>query len=118
MSITLTADSTRVKQKCQITGTALDASISNIISEITPVVEFAIRDEALASTDSGLQSTIDLGVLEIVCAEVLEERVRLSTAAMDPGQLFLMAADRLRRRGWARLQPYLKAAPVDALVRV
>ena len=113
----------RIKEKCRIIDSAQDSAITNTIAEVTPVVSLAIQPEALASTDAGVSATISLAITEIVCAEVLEERVRdagilTGSIGVDPGTLVLKTADRLRHRGWGRLRPFLRTSIRDAPVRV
>ena len=113
----------RIKTKCRITSGAFDTDIATLASEITPVVEFASRPEVLASTDAGLVATLDLAVTEIICAELLEERVRDEGALSgsipaDSGTLVLRTADRLRHRGWARLRPFLRTYVESGPIRV
>jgi hypothetical protein len=112
----------RVKEKCSVTGTSFDATIDNLIAELVPVIEHAIKPEHIADTgNSGLQDTLELGMTEIVCGEFLEqlarapgamERVRLGDFELwPPTPADWQAALSVKDTGWARLKPYLRSEP-------
>lgn len=117
MSLAVTR--TRVKEKCSITSTTYDTTIDNLISEQVPVISYAIRDEHIADTgNTGLQATLNLGALEVVCGENLDQ-IRRETGAMEHvrlGDFELWPAllkdspgpFGLKESGWARLRPFLK----------
>lgn len=127
MSLSVTPS--RVKEKCGITVSDYDATISNLIGEITPVVEFAIRGEHLADTgNTGLQATLKLGLTEVICGELLEqiarepgalESVSIGDLALSPPppQVWSTLAG-LKRQGWARLRPFLKPDVAGVLATV
>ncbi|HQU18965.1 MAG: hypothetical protein L6Q31_05870 [Fimbriimonadaceae bacterium] len=127
--MSLSVPSSRVKEKCGITVSDYDATISNLIGEITPVVEFAIRGEHLADTgNTGLQATLKLGLTEVICGELLEqiarepgalESVSIGDLALSPPppQVWSTLAG-LKRQGWARLRPFLKPDVAGVLATV
>jgi hypothetical protein len=109
----------RVKEKCSITGTTYDATIDALISEMVPVIEYAIRDAHIDDTaNTKLQNTLNLGASEIVCGEFLEqlareqgamERVRLGDFELWPPEPSAWkAALLIKDGGWSRLKIYLK----------
>ena len=103
----------RVKEKCGIADTTHDATIDNLIAEMSPVIEYAVHATHLA--DTGLTTTLNLGATEVVCGEFLAQKDRLANAARpdggdtrpfdptDPAQL--------TAQGWGRLRPFLKVDP-------
>ena len=118
----LTVTLARVKEKCSLTGTTYDSTITNLINEMAPVIEYAIRDEHLNDTGNAkLQNTLSLGATEIVCAEILEqlqreagalESVRLGDFALSPPEpADWPGALSMKDSGWKRLRPYLKPDP-------
>ncbi|GIK33250.1 MAG: hypothetical protein HND43_07675 [Armatimonadetes bacterium] len=127
--MSLSVTSSRVKEKCGITVSDYDATISNLIGEITPVVEFAIRGEHLADAgNTGLQATLKLGLTEVICGELLEqiarepgasESVSIGDLALSPPppQVWSTLAG-LKRQGWARLRPFLKPDVAGVLATV
>ncbi|KAA0239961.1 MAG: hypothetical protein EDM74_02480 [Armatimonadetes bacterium] len=127
--MSLSVTSSRVKEKCGITVSDYDATISNLIGEITPVVEFAIRGEHLSDTgNTGLQATLKLGLTEVICGELLEqiarepgalESVSIGDLALSPPppQVWSTLAG-LKRQGWARLRPFLKPDVAGVLATV
>ena len=77
MSITITkAD---VKRKCMIPSTdeTYDSSIDSLISEMQPAVVYTIADVYLSDTgNTNLQALLQLGVLEIISGEFLQQLAR------------------------------------------
>lgn len=115
MSLTVTR--ARVKEKCAIAEATFDATIDNLISEMTPVITYAIASAHLG--DSALATTLDLGATEIVCGEFLAQKKRLENAEMPAGgstrPFDPTDPSRLVARGWKRLRPYLKVDPSFAV---
>lgn len=116
MSLSLTR--ARVKEKCGIAASTYDSTIDNLITELMPVIQFAIRDEHIADTgNAGLQATLSLGTAEIVCAEFLDQLAQEPGASetVTVGELSFTPSDapqkRLRQSGWHRLRPYMKSDP-------
>jgi hypothetical protein len=110
MPITITR--TRVKEKCNISVTTHDTTIDNLIAELTPVIEHALQESAVA--DASLEATLELGATEIVCGEILAQLRRQENAlpptaeACGCGSFDPTDPSRLAKRGWSRLRPYLK----------
>ncbi len=77
MSLTITrAD---VKRKCMIPSaeTSLDDAIDDLIAEMQPAIEYTLDPDCLADTsDAALQALLQLGVLELISAELLAQRYR------------------------------------------
>lgn len=116
MPITVTR--ARIKEKCGIADSTHDSAIDNLIAELSPAIEFNIRDTHLA--DSGnvnLQATLNLGATEIVAAEFLDQLARAPGASesLSVGSLTITPNDGparlLKSSGWRRLRPFLKADP-------
>jgi hypothetical protein len=125
MAITIaTAD---VKRKCMIEGSDYDSDISALISEMQGAIEETILDEHLDdTTDTNLQKTLTLGILELICAEMIDQINRQvgETEEFKAGAILIKAkavdGERLRREGNARLAPYRKptTSPAAATVAV
>lgn len=116
MSITVTR--ARVKEKCGIDDTSFDLTFDNLIAEVGPVLEYAIRSEHIAEiSNAGLQATLNLGATEVVASEFLDQLAREPGAAetLTIGDLTLIPSDvpasRLRASRWRRMRPYLKPDP-------
>lgn len=110
----------RVKEKCGIAATTYDSTIDSLIAEFVPAIQFAIRPEHIADTgNTGLQATLNLGAVEIVAAEFLDQLAREPGAfeTVTVGDLTLAPSDRparlLQSAGWRRLGPYLKLDPSE-----
>lgn len=112
-----------VKRKCRISVTDFDSDIDTLVAEMKPAIEYAIADRFLADTGStGLQATLNLGALEIVCGEFLAQLLREEGASEQMTVGDITIGDRpqrnrlidladpygLQRQGWTRLRPYLK----------
>lgn len=123
---------TRVKDKCMLSGTTYDSALAALISEMAPTLEYAIAPEWIAATsDTGLQATLNLGATEIVVGEMLAQIARTPgwLDAVNVGDLHLVPPARfdpldpfgMKSQGWARLRPYLRvdpAMPAPAFVRM
>ncbi len=106
-----------VKRKCMIpaSDTSYDGSIDALISEMQPAVEYMISEVYLTDTsDTKLQSTLKLGILEIICGELLKQLARefgsteqFSIAGITIGQMKEQGPD-LIAQGMARLAPFAK----------
>lgn len=112
----------RVKDKCMLTGVEYDTTLAALISEMVPVLEFAIAPEWIAATsDTGLQATLNLGATEIVAGELLAQIARTAGwfDALHIGDVHVVPPSRsdpldgygLKAQGWARLRPYLRVDP-------
>jgi hypothetical protein len=122
ISMSLSVTRSRVKEKCGIAVTTYDTTIDNLIAEIVPVIQYAIREEHIADTgNSPLQATLNLGATEIVSAEFLDQLGRepgaFETVSLDGFELKPSAAPAfiLRRRGLARLRPFGKRDIANAI---
>jgi len=115
MAITITT--AEVKRKAMVTVSDYDASISALISETQPALEYSIADSYLAATsDTNLQATLKLGILEVITGEFLEQLRRevgaaeqFSVAGLAMGESPQRGVD-LIQQGATRLAPYLKSA--------
>jgi len=115
MAITITT--AEVKRKAMITTSDYDTSISALISEMQPALEYSIADSYLAATsDTNLQATLKLGMLEIITGEFLEQLRRevgsseqFGVAGLTMGESPQRGVD-LIQQGATRLAPYLKSA--------
>ncbi|MDO8588961.1 MAG: hypothetical protein Q7T82_18195 [Armatimonadota bacterium] len=125
MAISITK--TDVKRKLMIaTGdTSYDSAIDSLIAEMQPAVEYSVEPSYLADTgNSGLQATLKLGLLEIVCGEFLEQVLREVGASEEFTIAGMTLGDRKERgaallqQGTDRLAPYLKARAASADVEV
>jgi hypothetical protein len=119
MSLTVTR--AKVKEMCGVQGTDLDTPIDNLIADLVPIVEYAIKPEHIAATgDAGLQATLNLGAAEIVGGEFLAQLGRHPGAydTIQIGDFFVtpLLADvadpfGLKSQGWMRLRPFLRVDP-------
>lgn len=114
----LSVSRARVKERCGESGTAFDTAIDHLIEDHLPAIEFAIRDDWIASGDAGVVATLNVGALEILTGEFMALRFRQPGAAdhvrdgevetvpyrgYDPADPYGQV-----RVGWRRLRPYLK----------
>jgi len=116
MSISITTADVKRKAMIATADTTHDSSISSLITETQPVIEHSIASTYLADTsDSGLQATLKLGILEIITGEFLEQLARAEGALEQFGVAGLTVGESKRRgvdlirQGAARLDPYLKS---------
>ena len=122
MSISITTSD--VKRKCAIPSadTEYDSDIASLISEMQGALEETILDAHLLNTsDTNLQKVLKLGILELVCAEMLDQinRREGETEEFKAGAVTIKAraanGEQLRREGNARLAPYRTAAFTPAV---
>ncbi len=114
----LTVTRSRVKEKCAIVDSDFDSTIDNLIAEFVPVIEYSLLDSFLADgANTGLQATLNLGAVEIICGELLAQQSRevgatdtihLGDVSIKPG---CGCFGDLIIKGWSRLRPYLKLDP-------
>jgi len=115
MAISITA--AEVKRKAMISTSSYDDAISALISEMQPALEYSIADSYLAATsDTKLQATLKLGMLEVITGEFLEQLKReagaseqFSVAGLAIGPSSQNGVD-LIQQGASRLAPFLKSA--------
>lgn len=111
----------KIKEMCGITGTDLDTPIDNLIADLVPVIEYAVKPEHIAATgDAGLQATLELGAAEVVAGELMAQLGRHPGAydTLQIGDLFVtpFLADvgdpfGLKAQGWTRLRSFLRIDP-------
>ena len=117
MAITITlAD---VKRKAMIADalTSYDSAITALISETQGPLEYSIADVYLGDTsNTKLQATLKLGMLEIIAGEFIEQMRRemgsveqFGVAGLTIGESTQRGVD-LIQQGATRLSPYLKSA--------
>ena len=113
MAISISVDD--VKRKCVIEGDDYNSDISALIGEMQGAIEETILQEHLDNTDdTNLQKVLTLGILELICAEMLDQINRQvgETEEFKAGPLTIKAKEidgqQLRREGEARLGPYRK----------
>jgi hypothetical protein len=116
MAISIT--NAEVKRKAMIPSadTTYDTSITSLISEMQPAVEFSIVDCYLNDTsNTNLQATLKLGILEIITGEFLEQLRReigsseeFSITGVSLGAVAQRGVD-LIQQGAGRLAPFLKS---------
>lgn len=111
----------RVKERCGITDTSYDTIIDNLITDYVPVIEYAVRVEHMADITAGLQGTLNLGALELICGEFLclllrepgaYDELRVGDVMISPLAKPASDAYGLKRQGVARLNAYLKTGSV------
>ena len=85
-----------------------------------PAIEFAVDPAMVASSDTGLQATLNLAALELVCGEFMALRLRepgaaegivLGTFELHPPTRDLADPSGLKAQGTARLAPFVKVNP-------
>jgi len=116
MALTITkAD---VKRKLMIASgdTTYDSAIDSLIAEMQPALEYTIDSAYLSDTgNTGLQATLKLGVLEVICAEFLDQVLREMGASEEFTIAGLTVSERKERgvgllqQGLERLAPYMKS---------
>ena len=116
----MTVTRARVKERCAVTDTSYDSTIDNLIADLVPAIEFAVDPALVASSDTGLQATLNLAALELVCGEFMALRLRepgaaegivLGTFELRPPTRDLADPSGLKAQGTARLAPFVKVNP-------
>lgn len=121
MAITIT--SADIKRKCMIStsDTTYDSSISSLIAEMQPALEYTIDPVTLSNTtDTRLQAALKLGILEIMAGEFLQQLERefgsmeaITVAGVNIGEMKAKGS-LLVQQGTARLVPFLKTVTTAA----
>jgi hypothetical protein len=114
MAITITADD--VKRKAMVNSSTYDTSITSLIAEMQAPLQYSIADIYLSDTaNTYLQTTLKLGILEIITGEFLEQLRReagatenFSAGGITIGSSSVRGVD-LIQQGASRLAPYLKS---------
>ena len=125
MAITITKADVKRKLMIATADTSYDSAIDTLIAELQPAAEYSIDPSYLADTgNAGLQATLKLGVLEVICGEFLEQLLRevgaseqFSIAGMTLGER-KESGSALMRQGTERLAPYMKARSDSDVVQV
>ncbi|MCE5314508.1 MAG: hypothetical protein ABFD49_08665 [Armatimonadota bacterium] len=115
MAITITAS--EVKRKAMIGSVNYDTAITALITEMQGPLEYSIADAYINDTsNTNLQATLKLGMLEIITGEFIEQLRRQEGASeqfvaggITIGASALRGVD-LMEQGATRLAPYLKSA--------
>jgi len=117
--VAISITTAEVKRKAMIADsvTTYDTAISALITEMQSPLEYSIADSHLAATsDTNLQATLKLGMLEIITGEFIEQLRReiggseeFSINGLSVGASALRGVD-LVQQGATRLAPYLKGA--------
>ncbi|MBP5092497.1 MAG: hypothetical protein J6332_00425 [Abditibacteriota bacterium] len=118
MAVTVSAAD--VKRKAMITGGEQDSRVNALIAESLPAICALIDEMWLESENPNIIAALNLGALEIITGELLEELSREAGASEDfslPG--FTLGAakvtgDKLITRGRERLKPYLARIPDES----
>lgn len=116
MAITITK--AEIKRKCRIASadTTFDSDIDALIAEMQPCIEYDIASVYIDDTgNTRLQATLKLGIVEMLCGELLQQIARepgasesLSIAGVSIGSVPAHGA-KLMAQGNARLAPFRKA---------
>ena len=117
MSISITTSDVKRKAMIASGNTTYDSSISSLVTEMQAALEYSIEFAYLSDTsNTGLQATLKLGMLEIITADFLEQLVReegrsetFAVSGITIGQAMARGVD-LAAQGAKRLEPYLKSA--------
>ena len=117
MAITISVAEVRRKGGIADSITAHDSAISALITEMQSPLEYSLADQYLSdTTNTKLQATLKLGMLEMITGEFLEQLRReigsteeFSIAGLSIGESAQRGVD-LIQQGATRLSPYLKSA--------
>lgn len=114
----LTVSRADVKRKLRLTSNEYDAEIDALIAEMVPALRYAIEPTYLNTSDADLQTTLNLGALEVVAGEMGATLYRElgAWAGFRIGWLQVLPpalrnpADPtgLIGQGYARLKPFLR----------
>jgi len=117
MAILITLADVKRKAGIDSTNTDYDSAISSLISEMQGPLEYSIADCYLNdTTNTNLQATLRLGILEMIAGEFAEQLRRepggseqFGIAGLTMGPAGVTGVE-LIQQGATRLAPYLKAA--------
>ena len=117
MAISITVADVKRKAGIDSANTSYDSAITSLIAEMQGPLEYSIADCYLGDTSNPkLQTTLRLGMLEMIAGEIVEqirrepggsEQFGIAGLTMGPS---VAAGAELIRQGAARLAPYLKSA--------
>ena len=123
MAITITKADVKRKLMIASADTSYDSAIDSLISETQPAIEYSIDPSYLADSTTGLQATLKLGILEVICGEFLAQMLREVGASEEFSMAGLSLGPRnergveLLQQGAERLSPYLQAQEEEAQVQ-
>lgn len=117
MAITITAADVKRKAGIESANTSYDTAIGSLITEMQGPLEYSITDSYLNDTsDTKLQATLKLGMLEMIAGEFVEQLRReigateqFGIAGVTVGASTATGVN-LIQQGATRLAPYLKSA--------
>lgn len=117
MSISITVADVKRKAGIDSANTTYDSAITSLIAEMQPPLEYSIADCYLGDTsNTKLQATLKLGMLEMIAGEIVEQLRRelggseqFGIAGLTMGPSAATGVE-LVQQGATRLAPYLKAA--------
>jgi hypothetical protein len=117
MAISITVADVKRKAGIDADNTDYDSSITSLIAEMQPPLEYSVADCYLDDTSNlNLQATLKLGMLEMIAGEFVEqlrrelggsEQFGVAGLTMGPSPA---AGVELIQQGATRLAPYLKSA--------
>ncbi len=107
-----------VQDRAGVFEAEFEDAIDRAITRLLPVISYAIKPEALASSDTGLAAALDDGAAEVIAGEFLAQHYRrpelLLSIIVGDLQLFPRRFDNPRdpsgmiASGWQKLRPWLK----------
>ncbi len=117
MAISITAADIKRKAGIDSANVSYDAGIESLIAEMQGPLEFSIADVYVSdASNTNLQATLKLGILEMIAGEFVEQLRRetgateqFGIAGLTLGPSTVKGAD-LVQQGATRLAPYLKSA--------
>lgn len=117
MAISITAADIKRKAGIDSANTNYDTAIGSLIAEMQEPLEYSIADQYLADTsNTKLQATLKLGILELIAGEFVEQIRRepgsteqFTIAGLSLGPSTATGVE-LIQQGATRLAPYLKCA--------
>ena len=121
MAISITKADVKRRLMIATADTSYDSAIDSLIAEMQPAIEYRIDPSYLAYTgDAGLQATLKLGILEVVCGEFLEQTRRETGSCEEFTIAGLTVGARqergtaLMQQGYDRLTPYWRGTAEDS----
>lgn len=117
MAISITASDVKRKAGIDSASTTYDAAVTSLISEMQGPLEYSIADQYITdASNSGLQATLKLGIVEMIAGEFVEQLRReigsteqFTIAGLSVGPSAATGVE-LIQQGATRLAPYLKSA--------
>jgi hypothetical protein len=117
MAISITVADVKRKAGIDSAITSYDTAITSLVAEMQGPLEYSIADCYLGDTsNSNLQATLKLGLLEIIAGEFVEQLRRglggseqFGIAGLTMGPAAATGVE-LIQQGATRLAPYLKSA--------